>query len=97
MTRSCILDEGCCFEDGKCHYKGHCNNAYVSNADSIQVMTEDEIARSIYAVSMGHNPWCNHHCEHLGEDECLDCISRWLRTHLQPATNTTKEPEVLTW
>lgn len=46
----------------------------MTNADRIRVMTDEELARVIYSV-----PCCDHHCEHSGEGECLDCIERWLK------------------
>lgn len=55
-----------------------------SNADRIRAMSNGVLAQSIMTVSNGYAPWCNHHCEHLGEDECLACIQNWLRQPVQP-------------
>jgi hypothetical protein len=45
-----------------------------TNADRIRAMSDDDMARILY-----DRPWCGHHCEHTGEDECLDCIARYLQ------------------
>lgn len=56
----------------------------LTNADRIRAMSNGVLAQSIMTVSNGYAPWCNHHCEHLGEDECCDCIRNWLRQPVQP-------------
>ena len=52
------------------------------NADRIRAMSNGVLAQAIMTVSNGYAPWCTHHCEHSGEDECCDCVRNWLQ---QPA------------
>lgn len=49
MIRSCKNDR-CCFTDGKCHYDGNCEKAYVSNADRIRAMSDEELAAFMFSM-----------------------------------------------
>lgn len=75
----------CYNKDDYCDHSENCDGCDVwvkgkggkevpSNADRIRAMSNDGMARILY-----DRPWCNHHCEHTGEDECLDCIARYLQ------------------
>lgn len=62
----------------------------LTNADRIRAMSGGVLAQSIMTVSNGYAPWCDHHCKHLGEDGCCDCIRNWLR---QPVQSTPDAPD----
>jgi hypothetical protein len=71
-------DEAYYLEGSDCDkFNQQINHPPMTNADRIQSMGNDDMARILYAC-----PWCHHHCEHSGEAECLDCIVRYLQ---QPA------------
>ncbi len=80
-----------CINFYKCHYSGQLTGRLTScpdykpkpktNAESITA-TDDELATTLHAVSMGYKPWCDYHCENEGEDGCDNCIKEWLQ---QPA------------
>jgi hypothetical protein len=57
-------------------------NVVKTNADHIRSMTDEELADTIHAVSLGwkgQTNWCDFHCENPGEDGCDKCILSWLK------------------
>ena len=58
-----------------------------TNAQQIQGWIRGELKDFILAVSLGHAPWCDHHCANKGDDGCDKCIEKWLQ---QPAKEETK-------
>lgn len=50
-----------------------------TNADRIRAMSDEELENGIRAVSLGHDPWCDHHCKMCGDDNCNSCLANWLR------------------
>lgn len=71
MTVSCKLERGC-YVDDKCHYAGaleRCPNAYMTNADRIRNMSDEELAR-----------WL----EYEGGGACAEMCG-WLNWLQQPA------------
>lgn len=54
-----------------------------TNADRIRAMSDDELATTIHAISLGwKGEWCDYHCENQGDDGCDKCVEKWLK---QPA------------
>lgn len=85
MKKPIHPDKKCCFNcvrgDADCGVWHHCGEdcpawegKVKTNTDRIRAMSDDDLARILY-----DRPWCHHHCEHTGEDECLDCIARYLQ------------------
>ena len=59
----------------------------MTNADRIRAMSDDELATTIHAISLGYkDEWCDYHCENQGDDGCDNCIKKWLK---QPAEEVT--------
>lgn len=56
-----------------------------SNADRIRAMSDEALEDVIRAISLGYEPWCDHHCKMQGEDNCNICLKKWLQ---QPAERT---------
>lgn len=54
----------------------------MTNADRIRAMSDEELKDVIRAISIGYEPWCDHHCKMQGEDNCNICLKKWLQ---QPA------------
>lgn len=50
-----------------------------SNQMRIQTATEADLTTEIHAISLGHRPWCDYHCENQGDDGCDKCIQKWLQ------------------
>ena len=50
-----------------------------TNADHIRSMTDEELEEGIRAISLGSDPWCDHHCEMRGDDNCNICLANWLK------------------
>ena len=51
-----------------------------SNADRIRAMSDEELATTIHAISLGYKEeWCDYHCENQGDDGCDNCIKKWLK------------------
>lgn len=51
-----------------------------TNADRIRAMSDEELATTIHAISLGYKEeWCDHHCENQGDDGCDNCIKKWLK------------------
>ena len=53
-----------------------------TNAQKIRSMTDEELEEEIRSLSLGYEPWCDHHCKMQGEDNCNICLKNWLQ---QPA------------
>ena len=53
-----------------------------TNADRIRTMSDEELEDAIRVISLGYEPWCDHHCKMQGEDNCNTCLKKWLQ---QPA------------
>lgn len=50
-----------------------------TNADRIRDMSDEELEDVIRAISLGYEPWCDHHCKMQGEDNCNICLKKWLQ------------------
>lgn len=50
-----------------------------TNADRIRAMSDEELEDGIRAVSLGYDPWCDHHCKMCGDDNCNTCLANWLQ------------------
>jgi hypothetical protein len=62
---------------------GEKKNKPQTNADRIRAMSDEELATTIHAISLGYKEeWCDYHCENKGDDGCDNCIKKWLK---QPA------------
>lgn len=70
-----LIDAEKAYNADKCHYKK-------TNADRIRAMSDEELENVIRAISIGYEPWCDHHCKMQGEDNCNICLKKWLQ---QPA------------
>ena len=55
-----------------------------TNADRIRSITDEELAEFIRRLSIGYEPWCDHHCKMNGDDDCNRCLRIWLQ---QPVEN----------
>lgn len=75
---------------GECDRRWHCDidpckcdewpdPAPMSNADRIRSMSDEELEEGIRRLSIGYEPWCDHHCKMQGEDNCNMCLKKWLR------------------
>ena len=51
----------------------------MTNADRIRAMNDEELEDVIVAISLGYEPWCDHHCKMQGEDNCNICLKKWLQ------------------
>lgn len=67
-----------CFEQRAKHGLGD----HMTNADRIRSMTDEELEEGIRSLSLGYEPWCDHHCKMSGDDDCNRCLRSWLQ---QPA------------
>lgn len=54
----------------------------LNNADRIRAMSDEELEEVILRLSIGYEPWCDHHCKMNGDDDCNRCLRIWLQ---QPA------------
>lgn len=72
MTVSCKLERGC-YGDDKCHYVGaleRCPNAYMTNADRIRAMSDEELADFLSSIAFeGDVLWADQFIEKL----CKSC------------------------
>lgn len=50
-----------------------------TNADKIRSKSDGELEDVIRAISLGYEPWCDHHCKMQGEDNCNICLKKWLQ------------------
>ena len=57
-----------------------------TNAQKIRSMSDEELEEGIVRLSLGYEPWCDHHCKMNGDDDCNRCLRSWLQ---QPARDTT--------
>ena len=46
----CKLGEKGCWKDGKCHYIYDCENKFLTNADRIRSMSDDELNDLFYEI-----------------------------------------------
>ena len=54
-----------------------------TNAQRIRAMSDEELEDAIRAISLGYEPWCDHHCKMQGEDDCNRCLRNWLQKPLE--------------
>ena len=50
-----------------------------TNADKIRSMSDEELEEGIGRLSLGYQPWCNHHCKVNGDYNCNRCLKSWLQ------------------
>lgn len=53
-----------------------------TNTKRIRSMSDEELENGIRNLSLGYEPWCDHHCKMNGDDDCNRCLRSWLQ---QPA------------
>lgn len=51
----------------------------MTNADRIRAMTDEELENGIRKISIGWEPWCDHHCKMNGDDDCNDCLKKYIK------------------
>lgn len=52
----------------------------ITNYERIKSMTIEEIGNFIHSINIGFDPWCDRHCHDYAEENCNDCIDRWLES-----------------
>ena len=55
-----------------------------TNADRIRSMNDEELEEGIRKLSLGYEPWCDHHCKMNGDDDCNRCLRSWLQQPAEP-------------
>ena len=50
-----------------------------TNAQKIRSMSDEELEEGIGRLSLGYQPWCNHHCKVNGDYNCNRCLKSWLQ------------------
>lgn len=50
-----------------------------THADQIRSMTDAQMEDFIRNIKVGKEPWCDHHCKMAGDDNCNDCLQKWLK------------------
>ena len=56
-------------------------------------MNDAQLADFIRMVSIGGTPWCDHHCKMNGDDDCNDCLDKWLEHSVAQPDDFEKEGE----
>ena len=57
----------------------------LTHAEQIRKMNDAQLADFIRMVSIGGEPWCDHHCKMNGDGNCNNCLDKWLgRSVAQP-------------
>ena len=51
----------------------------ITNADRIRAMSDEKLEEGIRSLSLGYEPWCDHHCKMNGDDDCNRCLRIWLQ------------------
>ena len=76
----------------KCRWEESCGHEYcnltdcpeykakpMTNADRIRAMTDEELEYGIKKISIGWEPWCDRHCKMNGDDDCNECLRKYLK------------------
>lgn len=79
-----LIDEGCQrwhpeYWAARAELQGAQATPSLSNQERIQNASEADLVTEIHAISLGHKPWCDYHCENQGDDGCDKCIQKWLQ------------------
>ena len=57
----------------------------LTHAEQIRKMNDAQLADFNRMVSIGGEPWCDHHCKMNGDGNCNNCLDKWLgRSVAQP-------------
>lgn len=57
----------------------------LTHAEQIRKMNDAQLADFVRMVSIGGEPWCDHHCKMNGDGNCNNCLDKWLgRSVAQP-------------
>lgn len=50
----------------------------LTHAEEIRRMEGPQLEGFIRSISNGGKPWCDHHCQESGSNNCDGCLSKWL-------------------
>ena len=79
---TCKLGEKGCWKDGKCHYIHDCENKFLTTADRIRAMTDEELAALLSEpCECSVDPEEDDYRE-CGNKFCIEYLLNWLK---QPA------------
>jgi len=62
-------------------------------AEQIRKMNDVQLADFIRMVSIGGKPWCDHHCKMNGDDNCNNCLDKWLGCSIAQLEDDEKKGE----
>lgn len=55
----------------------------MTNYERIKSMTIEEIGDFILSINLSFDPWCDRHCFDFAEENCNDCLGRWLEAEVE--------------
>lgn len=60
--------------------------AHMTHGDRIRAMTDEELENGIRKISIGWEPWCDKHCKMNGDDDCNDCLKKYIKQPVKEDT-----------